>query len=371
MFRIVQERVEQLVAERGEYRVRTDRAVCLDITNRRIDGYCYLFFEPGRADNPLLVAKAAATPAGKEIFRADHKNLEVLDRIGMNATTPTTPLALGLWEEGETLVTVQTALPGTLMKNLRGRELFSRTNAAENLGRVHDWWSDLQRRFGVRRTVLSGDPYDRLLSEVHRFRRRYLLSAEEERYLTRRFEQERPLEGAELPYMARHADFCAANMVLDGSRLGVFDWEFPLTHESPLFDPFFFYSSVRFPYPGLRAESSHFDSFVAVYWEDSYFSREVRRLLGAACSEFGIAPELTGDLLLLSLIQVANLKYQGLVDSHGIAEDDLSPAGDDEKRARWAAFDTQSKNVPFARIDEGRLVNLSHIVAHGLPDLSR
>ena len=81
-----------------------------------------------------------------------------------------------------------------------------------------------------------------MLDPIARFRRRFLLEPDEGDFLSRRYEREKPLEGVELPLMMRHGDFCTANLVLQDSGVGVFDWEFPLRHRLPLFDLFYFFA---------------------------------------------------------------------------------------------------------------------------------
>jgi hypothetical protein len=159
--------------------------------------------------------------------------------------------------------------------------------------------------------------------------------------------------------MVRHGDFCAANMVLGERGLGVFDWEFPLVHGTPLFDLFFFFSSVRFPHDRFRGESGHYESFVSVFWDESYFNDAMRATLARACEQFRVPRETVADLFVLSLIQVANMKYEGLLEAHGFA-------GGDE-RARWSSFTNPDKDAPFARIRGGVFENLRSVVRRGLP----
>jgi len=360
----VKRSVERWAAESGRSDVRTDRVVCLDVTNRAIDGYCYLFFAEGH-ETPAVVAKAARTAAGREVFEIEQRNLETLERIGMNDGARRTPAPLGRFEIGETLITLQSGLVGTLMKNLPGRSLFAEARAEATLRRVTDWSNLLRARFGVEHLRLDDARYaEVVLRPVERFLARYRVDPRERKFLLDRFGPAASLRGAELPFMARHGDFCAANIVLDRDEIAVFDWEFPLRHETPLFDLFFFYASVRFPYVGPRGESDHFRSFVAVYWEDSYFSRIVRRLLDEACTATGVPRELTADLFLLALIQIANMKYDGLADSHGLSP---VPETEQDKLARWSSFTDPDKNAPFACIEDGTFRNLNHVVAHGLP----
>ena len=95
---------------------------------------------------------------------------------------------------------------------------------------------------------------------------RYRTNAEEVHFLIQNYIEKQPLIGMPLPYMVKHADFCTANMTLQKDGIGVFDWEFKLQHELPLFDFFFFFSSTRFPFTGPKSESSHYESFKQVFW---------------------------------------------------------------------------------------------------------
>lgn len=357
------------IAEHPEARLRTDSAVCFDVTNRRIDGSCYLFFGE-RGDEPLLVAKVARTPAGKAVFETEYRNLETLQARGLNADRPTTPRPLGRFEDGDTLIALQSALPGTPMKNIPGRKLFSPQAVEASFDLVLAFWERLQRAFGIQRSRLDGPAYEAdVLVPVRRFANSFRLDDDERAFLDARFARGRVLSGLELPRMVRHGDFCAANMVLGDAELGVFDWEFPLAHALPLFDLFFFFSSVRFPYAGRRGESSHFESFLAVWWDDTYFGRSARRRLAAAAAEHALDPSALSDLLLLSLIQVANMKYAGLVESHGLVLDLDRPATEADKAARWAAFERPDKDAPFACIRDGVFENLRAFVRRGAPPL--
>jgi hypothetical protein len=370
MLNLVQDHVGRFLRRQGRSDVRMDRVVCLDVTNRLIDGTCYLL---GDADRfPQVVAKVARTPQGQAVFETEFETLRDLQRIGMNESRQTTPEPLDLHREGDTLITLQSALPGTLMKNMPGSSLFSVSRADESIALVTTWWGEFQRRFGQKRLVVTEERYEsEVLAHVRRFKNRFLLGTEERELLSRRFERERPLLGTELPFMARHGDFCTANMVLQDAGVGVFDWEFRLSHQTPLFDLLFFFSSVRYPYAGYRGESGHFDSFVEVYWGDSYFSRAAHKALLLACSTFGVPVDTLPDLLLLSLLQVANMKYDAFVASHRSGFHDLTDeeASEDEKARRFDSFRDADKDAPFACIRQGRLMSLEVFCERGFPSL--
>jgi Ser/Thr protein kinase RdoA (MazF antagonist) len=367
-FAPVQRHIAAWLREHPEAEARADRVVSFDVTNRKIDGCCYLFFgADGRS--PRLVAKAARTAAGRAVFEIEHDNLRGLAARGMNAERPTVPTALGRWREGDTLITLQSALDGALLKNVPGPSLFAPAALGPTLDGVLGWWEHFQTRMGTREETLGDDAYAALVrAPVASFLRRYRTGTRVAALLEERFETRAALRGTRLPLMVRHGDFCAANMVLQPHGIGVFDWEFPLVHQTPLFDLFFFFASVRFPYSGRNGESSHFESFEAVYWGDSYFSRALRARLRRAAERFGVPAAALPDLLLLSLVQIANMKYEGLLVSHGLEE--LPTAASPEARlARWQSFEEPDKNAPFACIRDGSFENLRLVAERGLPEL--
>jgi len=366
--RILRGVMERLEPERRES-IDLSRVVALDDSQGPRQGCLLLLFD-GESDAPGLIAKgwplaAARMRGGKSIYEIEFENLQALQRIGMNEAAANTPDPLGLWRDGDLLVTLQSGLPGQLLKNVPGRTLFGADALDATLSAVFDWWEQLQRLFGVQRVRVTEGFYEtRILRPVDDFRQRFSLERDEVDFLQRRFLDERRLAGLELPLMAQHGDFCPANMVRQGGRVAVFDWEFPLRHRLPLFDLFHFFGSVRFPFGGPRGESTHFASFIELFWGEGYFQRALRKRLRAVCAAHGVPSQGVADLFLLALIRIANLKYEALVEIHG------TPEVTDEKPA-WEAAGGTAKDVPFAHIRDGVFENLRHVVRVGLPPFLR
>jgi len=275
-----------------------------------------------------------------------------------------------LRREGQILVTLQSALSGALMKNVPGAELFSPRRVDESVGQVLAWWRRFQGCLGTREVVLDGTEWERhVAAEIHRFHRRFRLRDDERELLERRFGDDAVLRGARLPLMARHGDLCTANVVMLDEGVGVFDWEFPLDRRTPLFDLFYFFASLRFPHDVRGGESSHFESFAAVFWEDSYVGAVMRRCLADAARRFGVAQEMLGDLLVLSTIQAANMKYDGMLVANGLEDLSDEVVDDAAKRARWKTFDRPDRDEPFVCIRDGFLENLGLLARRGVPEL--
>jgi hypothetical protein len=350
------------------------RLVCLFYAKGEMEGCSALLFDDDPSA-PRLVAKSnpidrAHRREGRTALEIELENLRTLDAIGMNRDRETTPSPLGIWNTDGCLVTLQSALRGPLMKNIPGRRLFSPDRIARTTENVFAWWTGLQQAFGTRTQTLTDELYrEQILEPVARFGQRFVLDTQEQQFLARRFEQEQRLLGAELPFMARHGDFCTANMVETTDGLGVFDWEFPLRHELPLFDVFHFFASLRYPFRGFGGESSHYDSFLAVFWGNNYVNAALRRCLADLCGRFAIDPEWLGDLFVLSLVQIANLKYDALIEFQIIDEppETDAPGTAEAIRASWRSLESADKDVPFACIRDGAFMNTRYIVRHGFP----
>lgn len=376
MLQYVRRHVESFARERGLGRIDIQRSIVLDDSTQGTEG-CILLIFGKTSEMPVLVAKAAPvsaawTRAGKPVYEIEYENLRGLEQKGLNQERRTTPEPAGMWVDDGVLVTLQSALPGPLLKNVPGRTHFSPARADETIAGVLEWWLRFQRSFGVRRQEIDDNVYEReVLSPLRRFRQRFVTSREEVRFLERILREEKRLLGAQVPFVVRHGDFVTANIVLQPDGIGVFDWEFPLTHQLPLYDLFSFFASIRFPFVGARGESSHFESFLDVYWRDSHLNRIFRKSLGRVCAELEIPLDIAGELLVLSLIQVANLKYERLLEMHRIEPGSLTEheATDAEKRSRWQSLGGPASDVPFACIRDGVFENLRHIANTGLPDL--
>lgn len=345
-----------------------DRVVSLDATRGAVDGSCFLLL--GADGTPRFVAKAAQTPAGAAIFRREHETLCRLEAGGLNARGAGAPRPLGIREEAGLLVTVQSALHGRLLKNEPGTALFAGRHLQATLEALEAWYERFLRCLEADSRALDDAVYERdVAGEVHRFLARFRAPDADRRLLCERFLEARPLLERPLPLVARHGDFCTANMVLQPHGLGVFDWEFDLTPRTPLFDIFFFLSSTRFPYGGFRGESRHFDSFVEVWWGDSALSLSAKRFVRRIGERCDVGAEALGDLFLLSLVQVANMKFEALVEAAGRLHQPIARGAEDDagRAAHWASLPRADKDVPFACIREGRLHNLAAVVERGLP----
>lgn len=345
------------------------RSVVLDHSEGHTEGVLQLIFSRD-SDLPVWVAKAAPRDrvrirGGVPIYRVEYLTLEALEASGFSRDRRRAPEPLGIWDDDGVLVTLQSALPGVLVKNLPGREVFSTERARARIGAVVSWWNRLQECAGVRRVTIDGPAWERLVRlPLVRFSERFRTDDAERAFLAERLLERRALLGREIPLMVRHGDFCTANMTLADERVAVFDWEFPLAHALPFFDLFHFFASLRYPFSGPRGESGHFESFREVFWGRNEMNTILRETLAHACRAHGLAPELLPDLFLLTLVEVANLKYEGLVERYG---DDVASAPRDG--GGWERAGGRDKDAPASAISGGTFRNTRFVSQNGLPTL--
>ncbi len=365
LLQIVASRVDRPIAEA----IRADRVICIDDTQfPRRGALCLVFLNDER--EPGLVIKAGPLAAlrrrgAKSLYEIEIDNLERLRERAINRDLPAAPEPIGFWEEGGWAVAAQTGLPGSLMKNVSGRALFRGVARERTFDRVLSWWGHFQRSFGVERRRIDEPLYNQIVrAPLTEFLRHFRTDPDERESLNRRFGVERGLMGLELPFMVRHGDFCPANVVLHGDSIALFDWEFPIEPQFPLFDLFHFFSACRYPHRGLRGESSHFESFREVYWGDGDFGRSVGARLSAVCADYGVPRQALGDLFLLSLVEIANLKYDGLMEIR-----ETIPADTGAAPVTWESAGGTDKNAPFFCVTGSVVQTVRQVVRRGLPPM--
>ncbi|OGL45723.1 MAG: hypothetical protein A2161_00710 [Candidatus Schekmanbacteria bacterium RBG_13_48_7] len=348
-----------------------ENLVLLDTCSGNVDGYCFLLFEKNKKF-PEIVAKIARTTPGKKIYNTEFENLQILENTGLNSPVQTVPKPLGKWEVDDVLITFQDALQGPLMKNVPGKIIFSSSNVLRNLSSVTKWLNTFQSNFGILQKKMTETFYkNTVLKSIYTFLNRYLISEADMKFLINRFEKKSSLQGQTIPFVVRHGDFCTANIIMQIDSIGVIDWEFALRPYFPLFDLFYFLSSVRYPFHGYQSESNHFDSFISVFWGRNYFNESVRMIIRETCETLGIPENIVHDFFLLSLIDVANMKYQRLEESNCVywEIDSETIISEHEKIKRWEKLTGVEMDAPFARIRKGVFENIRFVVNKGFPDL--
>ena len=76
-----------------------------------------------------------------------------------------------------------------------------------------------------------------------------------------------------------HGDFCPKNLLVDGERLNVVDWEYAFPDAKPTFDLFYFAYKFGFWLFGQGREDGRRYAFKKAFLEDSWFSSRIKREL--------------------------------------------------------------------------------------------
>lgn len=76
-----------------------------------------------------------------------------------------------------------------------------------------------------------------------------------------------------------HGDFCPKNLLVDGERLNVVDWEYAFPNAKPTFDLFYFAYKFGFWLFGQNREDGRAYAFQKTFLEDNWFSGRIKREL--------------------------------------------------------------------------------------------
>lgn len=77
-----------------------------------------------------------------------------------------------------------------------------------------------------------------------------------------------------------HGDFCPKNLLVDGERLNVVDWEYAFPDAKPTFDLFYFCLKFGFWLFGQCGEDGRRYAFKKTFLEENWLSKRIKRELG-------------------------------------------------------------------------------------------
>ena len=76
-----------------------------------------------------------------------------------------------------------------------------------------------------------------------------------------------------------HGDFCPKNLLVDGEKLNVVDWEYAFPDAKPTFDLFYFCLKFGFWLFGQNREDDRRYAFSRTFLEDNWFSNRIKKEL--------------------------------------------------------------------------------------------
>lgn len=303
-------------------------------------GKVVVFVLDPRADKPRLVIKMSSQAEHVVALEREHATLcSLRERLG-EGLLDTLPLPLTVVREGQETAFVQAYMPGRSMY-LELRNSFAPRALVERHFRLaRDWLIAFQQATRAGETRLGEFPSESGMAGLFAdYRRIASPSAPEEEYIGRICRKARELENEPLPVVASQGDFWARNLILQGSRLGVIDWESYGERASPFADLFLFTTSYGLSYPwqlGRWAEPSA--AFRSTYASNGWMARIVSRHLREFCARSRISSKLLEVCFAAFAAQRAiEEKTQHVSSSHihekqgarvtGAAQNDVSTKG--------------------------------------------
>jgi hypothetical protein len=297
------------------------------------------------AARPGVLAKMCSGAEHGETLRREHEALGTvrawLDE-NLRSTVPT-PLAL-VRESADTAV-AETILPGSPMYLAMRNSLVARRNVAEHFRLAREWLVRFQQlTMKGEAAVGSGDWGEFVVRPLAHYQDRYPAGSDEHSHISRILRKADGLQDARVPIVASHGDFWAGNLLVDGSYLGVVDWERFSERGSPFYDLFMFTTSYGLNYPwkfGRYAEPE--EAFRATYAGNGWMHRLVRNHLHTYCKAFGLSPEL------LDVFLPAFLATRAIEESAGSGDVTSIGSASEDKRLR--------QSLPAAAPGKERLWN--------------
>ena len=125
-------------------------------------------------------------------------------------------------------------------------------------------------------------------------------------------------------FVARQCDFWARNIIINGSYVGVVDWEQCLERSTPFYDLFMFPVSYGLSHPWRLARwENPANAFRAAFLHKKWLSQLIRKYFQSYCHSMGISKELLEIFFFVFLIERA-LEEKNRIKNHKIKTDAIT-----------------------------------------------
>jgi phosphotransferase family enzyme len=192
------------------------------------DQSVYLFFNSGESF-PSAVGKVGFDPAGAHYLERERRGLETLGGCTTSIPAASVPRLLLYTEVAGRHALLQSALRGERVSTwlVPGMRLNGRLRRF--LAWAADWSASLGRATRADRPELGPDWTEEFSQKMDRTRRSHSLIESAARTVFKGF-------GGRFPFVLAHGDFCGENILGDGERYGVIDWELCEQSSLPTYD---------------------------------------------------------------------------------------------------------------------------------------
>jgi hypothetical protein len=278
---------------------------------------CYFVFVDDEK-RPRYIAKAPRSPVHNADLRREVAVIDELRARLPSDLCATLPGPMLTTELAGHAVVVEPVLPGRPLDGIgaAARPLDPATTERQ-LRLASDWLIAIQRAAPHRRERLADeDVQEHFLAPVEAFRRNADLTTTEERYLDGVTARARALVGQRLPLYLYHGDFRAGNILVDGDRLAVLDWQFYRPLAPPLLDWFGFAFRLYCHGTGTPDIDGPLDAyrtaFAKVFLDEGGFGAQVHHFTRLQCEALDVEPAHLRLLLATWLVTSAN-KFHGFL----------------------------------------------------------
>ena len=244
--------------------------VCRDWNTYRNE--TYLLFENGQS-YPSLIVKASNA---REELQGEHDNLKRLAAGATPAFRGTVPEVVEFRQIDNRWYLVQTSVQGRLLTANLHRLAREGAFFRRVLTNATSWLFDFHRSTGVVETP-APDLAIRFAECAEEFFDRFRVSDRSKAWIQECAWVLDDDSIAAIPMVTSHGDFCPANLLVDGDRIGVIDWEMPNRREIAPTDLLHFIHSYALE--TSRDEHDHLDRLERLMFGEDPAARVVAECL--------------------------------------------------------------------------------------------
>jgi aminoglycoside phosphotransferase (APT) family kinase protein len=276
----------------------------------------------GQREVPDAVIKIPRAPALVQRTTDDHAALRSVRARLSRTLLDSVPVPLGAKSVAGAHAATESVVNGASILRTSGRWRAPTARRLDDLHRSAVWLADMHRATEARRARWNDHGAELLRDLTERYRAAFGRRDDEEALFGHAARYSDQMGAAELPIVLRHGDFNPWNVVRDGDRIGVVDWEG--AREGPaLIDLLQFctnwYDAVR----GALREEAKWAHYPALFVGRSADGLIVgaRRIIDAYLSRVGMKRSLMPPLLLASWLDLALSRERQRRDHGGEAGD--------------------------------------------------
>ena len=278
---------------------------------------CIFIFVDGET-SPRYVVKVPRSPAYNEELMHEVTAVQDLREKVSQTLRATLPGPLHVAQVSDHWIVVEPVIPGRPMESLiKSDRPLDRGQIARLMDLAFEWLVSIQlEAMRFREPLDAYQIRQHFLDPMMAARTVSQLSVEEQNYLDRQSFVARELEGHRLPLNLYHGDFAPGNILLDGSRIAVLDWQFSRRFAPPLLDWFRFVFRVYGRAAGLPDIDGSLDeyrsAFDQVFFARNWYSGLVSDYTRTYCRIMGIDLEHISLLFCMFLVS-SIVKYQAFL----------------------------------------------------------